>query len=52
MKKQMIYANKRNIPFVVLVGTSEMENNTFTVKDMVSGDQKEVDFVGLRKLFE
>ncbi|GGX26463.1 histidine--tRNA ligase [Aquimarina muelleri] len=52
MKKQMNYANKRNIPFVVLVGTSEMENNTFTVKDMVSGDQKEVDFVGLRKLFE
>ncbi|WP_438711686.1 histidine--tRNA ligase [Aquimarina muelleri] len=52
MKKQMNYANKRNIPFVVLVGTSEIENNTFTVKDMVSGDQKEVDFVGLRKLFE
>lgn len=52
MKKQMNYANKRNIPFVVLVGTSEMENNTFTVKDMQSGDQKEVDFVGLKVLLQ
>lgn len=52
MKKQMNYANKRNIPFVVLVGTSEMENNTFTVKDMQSGDQKEIDFVGLKVLLQ
>ncbi len=52
MKKQMNYANKRNIPFVVLVGTLEMENNTFTVKDMQSGDQKEVDFVGLKVLLQ
>lgn len=52
MKKQMNYANKRNIPFVVLVGTSEIENNTFTVKDMQSGDQKEVDFVGLKVLLQ
>lgn len=52
MKKQMNYANKRNIPFVVLVGTSEMENNTFTAKDMQSGDQKEVDFVGLKVLLQ
>ena len=41
MKKQMNYANKREIPFVVLVGSKEIENNTFTVKNMQSGLQTE-----------
>ncbi|MEM5566845.1 histidine--tRNA ligase [Psychroserpens sp. AS72] len=40
--KQFNYANKRNIPFVVLLGESEMANNTFTLKNMESGDQQEV----------
>ena len=39
MKKQMNHANKRNIPFVVLAGTKEMEEGTFTLKNMVSGEQ-------------
>ena len=40
MKKQMNYANKRNIPFVVLAGAEEMEKGTFTLKDMGTGEQK------------
>ncbi|OIQ28281.1 MAG: histidine--tRNA ligase [Bacteroidetes bacterium MedPE-SWsnd-G2] len=39
MKKQMNYANKREIPFVVLVGEEELNSNTFTVKDMANGSQ-------------
>ncbi|MCL4168071.1 UNVERIFIED_CONTAM: hypothetical protein GTU68_036785, partial [Idotea baltica] len=39
MKKQMNYANKREIPFVVLVGSREMENEAFTLKNMISGEQ-------------
>ncbi len=39
MKKQMIYANKREIQFVVLVGSQEIENKEFTLKNMVSGEQ-------------
>jgi histidyl-tRNA synthetase len=42
MKKQMNYANKRNIPFVVLVGEEEMNNNVYTLKDMKSGEQSKV----------
>ena len=42
MKKQMNYANKRNIPFVVLVGEEEMNNSLYTLKDMKSGEQKKV----------
>ncbi|WP_196890222.1 histidine--tRNA ligase [Aureivirga sp. CE67] len=41
MKKQMNYANKREIPFVVLVGEKEMENNSFSLKNMNDGTQKE-----------
>ena len=40
LKKQITYANKRNIPFVVLVGDEEMFSKRFTVKDMKSGSQK------------
>ena len=39
MKKQMNYANKRKIEFVVLVGSQEIENNKFTLKNMISGKQ-------------
>ena len=40
LKKQITYANKRNIPFVVLVGDQEMFSKKFTVKDMKSGSQE------------
>lgn len=39
MKKQMNYANKNNIPFVVLIGENEMNQGTLTVKDMEAGQQ-------------
>jgi histidyl-tRNA synthetase len=39
MKKQMIYANKKEIPFVVLAGESEMEAKKFTLKNMETGEQ-------------
>ena len=39
MKKQLNYANKSNIQYVVLVGESELASNTFTLKNMVTGEQ-------------
>jgi histidyl-tRNA synthetase len=50
MKKQLNYANKREIPFVVLVGSSEMENNKFTLKNMQSGEQQECSLEELLKI--
>ncbi len=44
MKKQMTYANKKNIPYVVLVGEDEMKNNLITIKDMHKGDQIKKEF--------
>ena len=42
MKKQMGYANSHNIPYVAIIGESEMENNLIALKDMNSGEQKQV----------
>lgn len=40
MKKQMGYANVRNIPFVALVGEQEMADGLITLKDMETGTQE------------
>ncbi|WP_299600720.1 histidine--tRNA ligase [uncultured Aquimarina sp.] len=50
MNKQMKYANKRVIPFVVLAGTSEIENNNYTVKNMKTGTQETMNFEELKLL--
>jgi histidyl-tRNA synthetase len=40
--KQFQYADKRGIPFAVIVGDDEMANNLFSLKDLVSGVQEKV----------
>jgi histidyl-tRNA synthetase len=52
MKKQLKYANKRQIPYVILVGETEMQSNTFTIKDMQSGEQKNVSLESLLKILQ
>lgn len=42
MKKQMSYANANNIPFVVLAGDDEMQSGVVTLKNMETGEQKQV----------
>ena len=44
MKKQMEYANRRTIPFVVIIGSQELEQGVATVKDMRSGEQQHIAF--------
>jgi histidyl-tRNA synthetase len=39
MKKQMNYANKKGIPYVVLVGEDEMKSDLLTIKNMTDGSQ-------------
>ena len=40
MKKQMNYANDRQIPYVAIVGADEVQNGTIALKNMVSGEQQ------------
>lgn len=42
LNKQFEYADKRNIPYVVTIGQSEMERGVAKIKNMASGEQKEV----------
>jgi histidyl-tRNA synthetase len=42
MKKQMEYANRREIPYVVIIGSNELAEGKATVKNMTTGEQQSV----------
>jgi histidyl-tRNA synthetase len=42
MKKQMNYANSNNVPYVAIVGENEIKNNVISLKNMQTGEQKDV----------
>ena len=42
MKKQMAYANAQHIPFLALVGESELAENRLTLKNMETGEQQQL----------
>ncbi len=50
LKKQMKYADDKNIPFVVIIGEEERSSNKLTLKNMKDGGQKLVDQSDLTSL--
>lgn len=42
LKKQMSYADDKSIPYVVLIGSDEMQSGILTLKNMQSGDQQKL----------
>lgn len=42
LKKQMKYANSRNVPYVVLIGDEEMTTGQLSLKNMASGEQEKM----------
>lgn len=42
LKKQMSYADAKNIPFVILIGADEMQSGKLTLKNMQSGEQQQL----------
>ena len=42
MNKQFTYAEKKNIPFVIIIGSKEMEEKKCTVKELATGVQQEI----------
>ena len=52
MKKQMGYADAKHIPYVAIVGGNEMEANTVMLKEMNSGEQKQVTLDTLCKILQ
>lgn len=51
MKKQMSYANSRQVPHVAMVGESELAAGTITVKEMATGEQQSLSIEDLIKIF-
>ena len=49
MKKQMSYANAKQIPFVTLAGENEMSEGKLTLKNMITGEQQ---LIAIEKLIE
>lgn len=42
LKKQLDYADRKNIPFVILIGSDEMETGQLTLKNMKTGEQQKL----------
>jgi len=42
LKKQMSYADDKHIPYVILIGSDEMQSGRLTLKDMNSGQQNQL----------
>lgn len=52
IKKQMEYANRRAIPFVVIIGESELAQGKAIVKNMASGEQTETPLCDIGNLLK
>ncbi|MAJ12430.1 MAG: histidine--tRNA ligase [Flavobacteriales bacterium] len=50
IKKQMNYANNKGVQFVVMIGEDEMKSGQLSVKNMSTGDQKEMSISELIKI--
>ncbi|MNK98570.1 Histidine--tRNA ligase [compost metagenome] len=52
LKKQMSYADDKHIPYVVLIGSEEMESGLLTLKDMQSGQQQKLSAAEIAELLK
>ncbi|TZF81715.1 histidine--tRNA ligase [Pedobacter sp. BS3] len=43
LKKQMSYADAKQIPFVILIGSEEIQSGKLTLKNMKTGEQQQLD---------
>jgi len=51
MKKSLTYANRLNIPYVIFIGEDEIKSNTYTIKNMLTGEQKSVSQKDIMEIF-
>lgn len=51
LKKQLDYANKKGIRYVVMIGSKELEEGIFTLKDMQEGSQQKLGTIELLEAF-
>lgn len=49
LEKQFKYADRKNIPYVVVIGPDELSSNTVQLKDMINRTQNQMDLEDLYK---
>lgn len=49
--KQFSYAEKKNIPYVIIIGSKEIDDNIYQVKNLSSGEQQPIAFDKLASFF-
>ena len=52
IKKSFEFADKKEIPFVAVIGDEELKNNQISLKDMKNGDQQLISISGLIQLIK
>ena len=51
LKKQMKYANDIGVPYTIVIGSQELESGQFKLKNMDSGEGKDMNFAQLLNFF-
>ncbi|HOW41855.1 MAG TPA: histidine--tRNA ligase, partial [Bacteroidales bacterium] len=52
LKKQLSYADSKKIPWIIMAGEEEINNNMLTIKNMQSGGQEKISFGDLPQFAE
>jgi histidyl-tRNA synthetase len=52
LKKQMSYADDKHIPYVILIGSEEMQTSLLTLKNMQSGEQQKLSAAAIVELLK
>ena len=52
LKKSIAYADKEKIPYVIILGEDELNNNKFKIKDMLNQKEFEISFENIEKVKE
>ena len=50
LKKSFEFANRENIPYVIVLGEDEVNNNYFNLKNMITGEQEKIDINDLEQI--
>ncbi|MEY3678264.1 MAG: hypothetical protein RI924_405 [Bacteroidota bacterium] len=52
LKKQLSYADAKKIPYVILIGSEEMDSGLLSLKNMQSGEQQKLDIASIIRLLQ
>ena len=52
MKKQMTYANDIHVQYVGIIGSTELEENKITIKNMLTGEQEIVPLTSIKEILK